>query len=76
MSKDGKKSKRRPIDEEAYAENYQKIFRMKQQEEWREDEVQADEEKHLGTVRCRWCKFKQQKPDSVLCESCGKEVTV
>jgi hypothetical protein len=34
---------------------------FKEKEKWREDEVQADEEKHLGTVRCRWCKFKQQK---------------
>jgi hypothetical protein len=29
-NKTGKGSKRRPTDEEAYEENYQKIFRMKQ----------------------------------------------
>jgi len=52
------------------------IEQHKEKEKWREDEIQTDEEKCLGTLRCRWCKFKQQKPDSVLCESCGKEVSV
>ena len=47
MSKDGKGSKRRPTDEEAYAENYQKIFRMKQQEEWREEIINERQKESL-----------------------------
>ena len=56
--------------------NSESMSLFKEKEKWREDEIQADEEKHLGTLRCRWCKFKQQKQGSVLCESCGKEVLV
>jgi len=43
--------------------NSESMSLFKEKEKWREDEIQADEEKHLGTVRCRWCKFKQQKPE-------------
>jgi|TARA_R110000772_G_scaffold2840_7_gene10355 hypothetical protein len=91
-SEAGKGSGRRPkglVTDEKLQDNWDRIFKnkanskpsedmflFKEKEKWREDEIQADEEKHLGTLRCRWCKFKQQKPDSVLCESCGKEVTV
>jgi hypothetical protein len=91
-SEAGKGSGRRPkglVTDEKLQDNWDRIFKnkanskpsedmflFKEKEKWREDEIQTDEEKCLGTLRCRWCKFKQQKPDSVLCESCGKEVSV
>jgi hypothetical protein len=62
-NKTGKGSKRRPTDEEAYAENYQKIFRMKQQEEWRE-EIINERQKESLTKRVKWKPLKEKDNDS------------
>ena len=74
MDDGGKGSKRRPSDEEAYADNYQRIFEQKV--EWEDEMVKEEHDRSLATIRCRWCSFKQQHNNSVLCESCGKEVSV
>ena len=52
----------------------QKIFEQKI--EWEDEMVKEENDRSLATLRCRWCSFKQQKQGSVLCESCGKEVSV
>ena len=62
MKDGGKGSKRRLTDEEAYAENYQKIFRMKQQEEWREEIINELQKESL-TKRVKWKAFKEKDND-------------
>ena len=52
----------------------QKIFEQKIA--WEDEMVKEEHDRSLAILKCRWYKFKQQKPDSVLCESCGKEVSV
>jgi hypothetical protein len=48
----------------------QKIFEQKI--EWEDEMVKEEHDRSLATLRCRWCSFN----NSVLCESCGKEVSV
>ena len=45
MSDGGKGSKRRPTDEEAYADNYQRIFEQKI--EWEDEMVKEDHDNSL-----------------------------
>jgi len=52
----------------------QKIFEQKIA--WEDEMVKEEHNRSLATLRCRWCSFKQQHNNSVLCESCGKEVSV
>ena len=51
----GKGSKRRPTDEEAYADNYQRIFEQKV--EWEDEMVKEDDEKIKAglTKKCMSC---------------------
>tara|TARA_R110000868_G_scaffold147104_1_gene368275 strand:- start:1444 stop:1635 length:192 start_codon:yes stop_codon:yes gene_type:complete len=43
----GKGSGRRPTDQQKFEDNFDKIFRMKQQEEWREEIINERHEESL-----------------------------
>jgi hypothetical protein len=43
----GKGSKRRPTDQQKFEDNFDKIFRMKQQEEWREEIINERQQESL-----------------------------
>ena len=47
MSDGGKGSKRRPTDPQKFEDNFDKIFRMNQQEEWREEIINERQKKSL-----------------------------
>ena len=47
MSNSGKGSKRRPTDQQKFEDNFDKIFRMNQQEEWREEIINERQKKSL-----------------------------
>jgi hypothetical protein len=43
----GKGSKRRPTDQQKFEDNFDKIFRMQQQEEWREEIINERQKESL-----------------------------
>jgi hypothetical protein len=47
MSNSGKGSKRRPTDQQKFEDNFDKIFRMQQQEEWREEIINERQKESL-----------------------------
>ena len=47
MSDGGKGSKRRPTDQQKFEDNFDKIFRMQQQEEWREEIINERQKESL-----------------------------
>ena len=63
MSDGGKGSKRRPTDQQKFEDNFDKIFRMQQQEEWRE-EIINERQKESLTKRVKWKPLKEKDNDS------------
>ena len=59
----GKGSKRRPTDQQKFEDNFDKIFRMQQQEEWRE-EIINERQKESLTKRVKWKPLKEKDNDS------------
>jgi hypothetical protein len=55
----GKGSKRRPTDQQKFEDNFDKIFRMQQQEEWRE-EIINERQKESLTKRVKWKPLKEK----------------
>ena len=62
MSDGGKGSKQRPTDQQKFEDNFDKIFRMKQQEEWRE-EIINERQKESLTKRVKWKPLKEKDND-------------
>jgi hypothetical protein len=62
MSDGGKGSKRRPTDQQKFEDNFDKIFRMQQQEEWRE-EIINERQKESLTKRVKWKPLKEKDND-------------
>ena len=62
MSDGGKGSKRRPTDPQKFEDNFDKIFRMQQQEEWRE-EIINERQKESLTKRVKWKPLKEKDND-------------
>jgi hypothetical protein len=62
MSDGGKGSKRRPTDQQKFEDNFDKIFRMQQQEEWRE-EIINERQKESLTRRVKWKPLKEKDND-------------
>ena len=62
MSNSGKGSKRRPTDQQKFEDNFDKIFRMQQQEEWRE-EIINERQKESLTKRVKWKPLKEKDND-------------
>ena len=62
MSNSGKGSKRRPTDQQKFEDNFDKIFRMNQQEEWREEIINERQKKSL-TKRVKWKPLKEKDND-------------
>jgi hypothetical protein len=58
----GKGSKRRPTDQQKFEDNFDKIFRMQQQEEWRE-EIINERQKESLTKRVKWKPLKEKDND-------------
>ena len=58
----GKGSKRRPTNPQKFEDNFDKIFRMKQQEEWRE-EIINERQKESLTKRVKWKPLKEKDND-------------
>jgi hypothetical protein len=58
----GKGHKRRPTDQQKFEDNFDKIFRMKQQEEWRE-EIINERQKESLTKRVKWKPLKEKDND-------------
>jgi len=63
MSDGGKGHKRRPTDQQKFEDNFDKIFRMKQQEEWREEIInERQQESLMDNVKQK--AFKEKDNDS------------
>jgi hypothetical protein len=62
MSDGGKGSKRRPTDQQKFEDNFDKIFRMQQQEEWREEIINERQQESL-TKRVKWKPLKEKDND-------------
>ena len=62
MSDGGKGSKQRPTDQQKFEDNFDKIFRMQQQEEWRE-EIINERQKESLTRRVKWKPLKEKDND-------------
>ena len=62
MSNSGKGSKRRPTDQQKFEDNFDKIFRMQQQEEWREEIINERQQESL-TKRVKWKPLKEKDND-------------
>jgi hypothetical protein len=62
MSDGGKGSKQRPTDQQKFEDNFDKIFRMQQQEEWRE-EIINERQKESLTKRVKWKPLKEKDND-------------
>jgi hypothetical protein len=62
MSDGGKGSKQRPTDQQKFEDNFDKIFRMQQQEEWREEIINERQQESL-TKRVKWKPLKEKDND-------------
>jgi hypothetical protein len=62
MSDGGKGSKQRPTDQQKFEDNFDKIFRMQQQEKWREEIINERQQESL-TKRVKWKPLKEKDND-------------